>query len=158
MKKIKLTKGYCALVDDNDFEWLSQWNWYFEPRECTGYAARTEGTKPKQVKIYMHNRIAGTPTGMTTDHIDHNGLNNQRGNLRICTQSENHMNSQRQANNTSGYKGVTWNKNEQKWKARIQKNRKEIHLGYFDTAEKAAYAYNDAARKFFGEFANLNKI
>ena len=92
------------------------------------------------------------------DHRDGNKLNNRRNNLRICAQAENAMNRKININNTSGYKGVYWNKPRRKWVALIGVNKKRIHLGMFSNKINAAKAYNDAAIKYHGEFSNLNKI
>ncbi len=92
------------------------------------------------------------------DHRDRNYLNNQKNNLRIATRQQNLANQPYYINNTSGYKGVTWHKKSKKWYAQIKVNRQHIHLGTFHDIKLAAKAYNDAAVKYFGEFAWLNKI
>lgn len=104
----------------------------------------------------MHSLIAATPVGMVTDHIDHNGLNNQRSNLRVCSRSENMFNQRVHSNNTSGYKGVSWNKVARKWDARIAFHGKRLLIGYFDTIEDASRAYDSAAQRLHGDFAVLN--
>ena len=96
--------------------------------------------------------------GYVIDHIDGNSLNNQKNNLRICTQSQNCSNQKIGKSNTSGYKGVSYNKGQGKYNSRIRFNKKLIHLGYFVNLKDAARAYNEAAVKYHGEFANLNKI
>jgi len=151
MKKIQLTQGRVALVDDEDYEWLSQWKWFYD----NGYALRNNW-KPTHTIIYMHREIMNTPKSKRTDHKDTNGLNNQKSNLRICTQSENLMYRGKQKNNTSGYKGVTFDNAKQKWMAQIKVNRKKIYLGRYKKAIDAAHAYDDAAQKYHGEFARLN--
>lgn len=152
MKQIPLTKGKFALVDDEDFEWLNKYKWYY----CLGYAKRATH-KPKK-GFLMHREILNTPPKLLTDHIDGNKLNNQRNNLRICTQAENLQNSPKRKTNKSGYKGVCWFKPQQTWKTEITHNRKQIFLGYFKTKEEAALAYNNAAIKLHNKFANLNII
>jgi len=92
------------------------------------------------------------------DHINMNVLDNRKCNLRICTNSKNQMNRGKQNNNTSGFKGASWHKMHNKWRSTIQKNRKQIHLGYFNTKNEAAKAYNVAAIKYHDEFAKLNQI
>ena len=122
-----------------------------------GYAARTLTLAfGKRKVIYMHRLIARTPDGLDTDHIDRSGLNNQRANLRHCTESQNQYNTSVPNNNTSGFKGVTWHRARQKWQAQIQANGEHIHLGLFKTAEAAAHAYDKAALRLHGNFANIN--
>lgn len=94
--------------------------------------------------------------GEEVDHIDGNKLNNTRGNLRIASNAENKMNRDKQSNNTSGYKGVSFHKKYKKWRAIIGIQGKSIHLGYFSDAVEAAKAYDDSARKYHGEFARTN--
>jgi hypothetical protein len=162
MKEIPLSRGLFALVDDEWFDYLNGWKWYATPigrHSKTPYATRKEG--PYSPHIYMHNVIAcispGT-TGMQADHKDGNGLNNQSKNLRVCTEPQNKMNKGKYKNNTSGYKGVSWNKNLRKWSVKLQVNKKQINLGYFTDKIEAAKAYNQAALRHHGEFARLNII
>ena len=153
MKVIPLTKNRHAIVDDEDYQWLSRHKWHYLR---VGYAARSEKGKI----IYMHRVIAKTPNGMITDHIDMNGLNNTRSNLRICNKSQNGQNTKIriQSNKSSKYKGVTWHKLMKRWWARIYYLGSCHSLGYFDTEEGAAKAYNKRASELFGKFANLNTI
>ena len=163
MKEIKLTQGKVAIVDDEDYEHLRQFKWY--PLRAGGtiyvrrYCGRVNG---KQKQLLMHREIMDTPEGESTDHINHNGLDNRKENLRICTVSENMCNRGAQSNNTTGYKGVfkysvTYNgKTYSYMTAAIRHNSKLMGLGYFKTAEEAAKAYNKAALKYHGEFAKLN--
>jgi len=94
----------------------------------------------------------------TIDHKDNNPTNNKIENLRECTRSENEGNSKTPKNNTSGYKGVMWHKQHQKWMAQIGVNYKRKHIGLYSTKEEAAKAYNQAAIQYFGEFAKLNEV
>lgn len=153
MKEIKLTQGKVALVDDSDFEWLNQFKWCAMKQQKTYYAVRTY----KYKHVRMHRLIMNTPTGLETDHEDHNGLNNQRYNLRIATSAQNKYNvSPRGA---SKYLGVTIRqigREKGRITAKIRKNRITFHLGSFKTEESAAKAYDIRAKEFFGEFANLN--
>jgi hypothetical protein len=96
--------------------------------------------------------------GFVIDHLDGNGLNNQRNNLRICTVSQNSMNRNKTVKNKSGFKGVIWWERNNTWKAEIRHNKNKIYLGYYKNIIDAAKAYNAAALKYHGEFANLNKI
>ena len=161
MKRIKLTQGKWALVSDEDYEFLRQWKWFaFKGSSNMPYAARTVRLNSKQsYKIFMYNIVAKRiKLKEIIDHIDRNGLNNQRNNLRDSTRSQNNANRGLNKNNTSGYKGVCWNKQKQKWHARIRVNYKYVQLGLFDNIKDAARAYNKAALKYFGEFAWLNPI
>jgi len=162
MKKIKLTQGKFTLVDDCDYEYLNQWKWYAHRCGNIFYAVRgsrkDECKKPKLIRMH---RVIVQRMGMEfqeVDHIDMNGLNNQRFNLRVATHQENAFNQNKYKNNTSGHKGVDWYKPYQKWRTRIMVNGKNIHLGYFDDIDDAARAYNKAAMQHFGEFARLNII
>ena len=94
---------------------------------------------------------------MVVDHIDHDGLNNCKSNLRIATLSENRRNSRKAKDTSSKYKGVSWHKNNKKWEVKIGFNYKKIHIGYFNNIKEAAEAYNKKAKELFGEFAYLNK-
>jgi hypothetical protein len=152
MKTIKLTQGKSTLVDDEDFEWLNQWKWHYK----NGYASRTFQINGKSYHSRMHREIINPPENMFIDHIDHNTLNNCRSNLRICTSSENARN--RKCTNKSGYKGVVWDKNRKKWDAVIwnKNRRKKTFLGQFSDPIEAAKAYDNAAKKYYGEFAKTN--
>ena len=162
MKRIKLTQGQYALVDDIDFKRLNQWKWcaLWHPTTRNFTACRNSTiAKGKEKLIYMHREITGVSKVKVVDHKNHNRLDNRRKNLRICTHQENLMNrTQQQKNNTSGYKGVHWDKIVKKWKARIQLNGKRIHLGNFSNIQIAVIKYNMAAKKLYGQFANLNII
>lgn len=154
MKKIKLTQGKYALIDDEDWLVVSSKKWHANFNRKRFYAATTLKGKT----IYMHQCILWCPNGMTVDHINGNGLDNRRSNLRIATNAQNARNQGLSKNNKSGYKGVILKKETGRWRARIRVDFKIIHLGYFSTSEEAAEAYNEAANKYHGIFAKLNKI
>jgi len=157
VKEIPLTQGRVALVDDEDYEWLNQWKWYYDKKGRTGYAVRDSVGRPtlrKQVR--MHRLIMDAPQGLEVDHINGIGTDNQRGNLRLCTHKQNRRNTRMCAHNTSGYKGVHWDKARQKWFAQIHIDDWPHFLGRYLEIEDAAKAYDAAAREIYGEFACLN--
>ena len=147
MRLIPLTQGQFAIVDDDDFETLSQWKWqaYWHERTQSFYATR-------RLSVKMHRQIMNCTPEEQIDHINHNTLDNRRGNLRKCTATQNSINRRKRI----GYKGVSSVRN--KWRATIGSVRKNErrHLGYFPTAEEAARAYDSAATEMYGEFALLN--
>jgi hypothetical protein len=156
MKKIALNQGKFALIDNEDFERISQYHWCFDGRYVIA-----NPSKPKNIikRIYLHRLIMNTIDGFETDHINRNKLDNRKINLRVCTHIENSQH--KILYNKYGYKGISFMKENgrtKKWRSRIKVNTKEILLGYFLTAEKAAKAYNNAATKYFGKFAILNSI
>jgi hypothetical protein len=160
MKQIPLTQGKFALVDDQDYEFLMQWKWCANKNHKTFYGVRGFWNCLKQITVQMH-RVIAKRMGLDikdkkVDHIDRNGLNNCRGNLRIATNSQSQANRNKRKNNISGYIGVSEHKCRNNWHARIQVNGNDISLGYFTNKKDAAKAYNKAALKYFGEFARLN--
>ncbi len=161
MKQIFLTKGKVALVDDEDYDRLVAMGKWWVNKD--GYAVnstsfRTSDGKIKSLKILMHREILKTPPGVLVDHEDTDRLNNQKNNIRNCSFAENARNASTPKSNTSGFKGVVWNKRDKKWFSRITVFRKKIYLGYFDCKIEAAKAYNEAAVKYHGKFARLNII
>jgi hypothetical protein len=160
MKKIPLTQGKFALVDDEDYEDLIQFKWYALCCRNTFYAARKIWVDKKQIMELMHRRILDLKfgDGKYTDHVNHNELDNRQKNLRICTNRENLCNRPKQHNNTSGYKGVSWHKRNKKWQAYTYVDSRKKHLGLFKSKIKAAQVYNEAAIKYHGKFACLNQI
>jgi hypothetical protein len=158
MKEISLTQGKVALVDDEDFEYLSQWKW-FANRKChIWYAKKWYRNGSHKTTVSMHVILMNTHGGKEVDHIDGNGLNNQKNNLRICTHQENTRNARLYKNSTSGFKGVTFFRKNNCWRARIQVNGIGYHLGLFKSPIEAAKIYNKMATQYFGEFARLNVI
>ena len=131
-KRISLTQGQFTIVDDKNYERLNQHKWYAFKTTYDGFMAVRNVCGNKDIKcVYMHREIMGFPEGMQIDHIDHNTLNNQENNLRICTCSQNHQNRHIIRGN-SQYKGVCWHKINQKWQAYIVNKKKSNYLGYFD--------------------------
>jgi hypothetical protein len=155
MKEIKLTKGKVALVDNEDFEYLNQWKWQAFITQAGLYVSRIVYDNGKRIRIYMHRAIMKLSLGVQfIDHVDHNGLNNQKSNLRICTSSQNQGN-RKIGTHSSKYKGV-FLKNKRYIISQIKIKGKCIYLGTFKTEEAAARAYDAEAKKYHGEFANLN--
>lgn len=111
--------------------------------------------KKKTTTLFLHRTILSPPKKKVIDHIDHNGLNNKRSNLRICTVAQNTANK-RKGKGSSDFKGVSWHKRDQIWIATIHQKRKQLHLGYFNDELEAAKAYDKAAKDLWGEFAKLN--
>lgn len=156
-KQISLTQGKFAIVDDEDYERLNQYRWYAHKDGNTYYAICNIGKQSYPQKIRMHRLILGLKQDdkRQTDHRNHNGLDNRKCNIRICTSQQNNQN-RKALSYTSKYKGVSWNKRDCKWKAHICLNYKEIYLGYFDNEIKAAQAYDRKAKELFGEFVYTN--
>lgn len=155
MKEIQLTKGYVALVDDEDYDSLMRWKWTAKESKHTVYAYRKYRKDGKQYTITMHRQIMGNPFGAEVDHIDRDGLNNQRENLRIATHRQNAYNATPQANK-HGFRGVYLHRKSGLWQSQITAKGRKISLGYHKTPEDAARAYDAAAREHHGEFATLN--
>lgn len=149
MKLIPLNKNKYAKVDDEDFNHLKNFNWKYQKSQhgAGGYAVAT---------IKMHRLITNPEKDKVTDHINHDKLDNCRSNLRIATSGQNHQNTRRVGN--SGYRGVHWSKNEQKWVSRIGFNSKRYFLGSYRDIVTAAKAYNKKAKELYGRFAYLNPI
>jgi hypothetical protein len=141
MKKIQLTQGKFAIVDDADYEWLNQWKWYACADCNTYYAVRAAYKDGKQTTVQMHRQILSLKPSdpRQCDHRDGNGLNNRRKNLRIATHAQNQHNQKPQKGGTSIYKGVSWHRHTAKWCARIGVNGQAICLGYFDSEIEAAF-------------------
>jgi hypothetical protein len=157
-KLIPLNQGKYAIVDDEDFEWLNQWKWTYNPHGG-GYASRTDRSGGKQKTILMHRVILGAKDGEQVDHINRNRLDNRKENLRLCTPADNAKNAgKRKDGKTSKYKGVYYCKKNNKYGSAIQVNGKRISLGYYDEELDAAYYYNMKAKELHGEFAVLNDI
>lgn len=159
MKKIPLTQGKYALVDDEDYEFLNQWKWHAKKGNATFYACRDryiKGKRRKPIRLRMHRVIMGAKKGQQVDHREGDGLDNQRHNLRLCNCTENGRNSRISKNNKSGYKGVLWNLQKNKWQSHITVNYKTIHIGFYFCLIKAARAYDEKAKELFGEFAKPN--
>ncbi len=157
-RRIPLTQGKYAIVDPEDYPRLSKHKWYVVRSPRSDYAARyvTIGYR-RQTTVRMHRVIMNARPGQFIDHINHNGLDNRKANLRLASNAQNSWNKRKQrGNHSSKYKGVSFFKRENKWTARIQANGKKIFLGIFKNEIDAAKAYDAAARKYYGQFAYLN--
>lgn len=152
MKEIILNHGKRALVDDEDYEWLTRLTWYaMKPGNTNNYYAYNS-----KGRVFMHSLVMNAAAGQQVDHRNGDGLDNRKENLRFTSNAQNQYNRRLPGNSTSGYKGVSWNKKSRKWQAQIAKDKKPYYLGLFDTAEAAARAYDAKARELFGEFAKPN--
>ena len=163
MKEIPLRNGGVALVDDADYDLVVGYAWRRNvmKNKRTQYACCLRYEKPRHaVMLYMHRIIAGALTGEQIDHIDHDGLNNQRSNLRVCTQSENNANGRKRQGCSSQYKGVTWRKDTEKWQAQAWWNGQRHSIGCFESERDAALAYNQFAATNYGDgtFILLNEV
>lgn len=158
MRTLELSRGMKVIVDDEDYEKVSPYKWSFlafHNNSAKGYAHRRFKGEHGYVSMKMHRFILNVPKGMEVDHINGDGLDNRRTNMRICTHAQNVKNASVRKDNTSGVKGVNWNKRQKKWVARINLN-KRIQLGSFDTFDDAKEAYNRAAEYYYKDFAKIN--
>jgi len=153
MKLLPLTKGRFAKVDDSDFEYLNQWKWSLDENRWGGYAIRNNG---KGGTIRMHRELLNPKKKDLVDHINGDGLDNQRQNLRVATAQQNAWNSRRMKRNTSGFRGVSKHSKSKLWQARIYFGGKTFFLGLFDSPMEAAKRYQEYAKKLRGEFASEN--
>ncbi len=151
-KIIGLSQGKVAIVDSADYEDLGQYKWCAIKGDSTYYAARRNGKK----MVRMHREIMNAPPERLVDHRDHNGLDNRKSKLRICTRAENTRNQRLHKRGSTGYKGVSRHKKQKIFHAYIGYNSKKIWLGRFKKAKDAAKAYDKKAIELFGEFACLN--
>jgi len=143
---------FVVFVDAEDYERVTQFTWRVSTK---GYVMRSF---ERGVMTGLHNFVMNVSANSGVDHIDRNKLNNTKQNLRLTTNQIQGQNRNLFKNNTSGYTGVTFNKSKQVWIAQIKVNYKQTHIGQFATKEQAAFAYNEAALKFFGPMAKLNNI
>jgi hypothetical protein len=161
MKEVKLTQGYVALVDDEDYARVSQYKWHahiLRKRDGSVLVVYARGYLPgnSRQRLYLHRVILGIKDSkIRVDHRDHNGLNCRRYNIRD-SQGSNNKNTRIRLTNTSGFKGVSWSKDKEKWTVRLKVDGHYKFFGYFTDPLEAACAYDMAAVKYFGEFAHCN--
>lgn len=156
MKEILLTHGISAIVDDEDWSSLVNHKWYARKHRNTWYAARNEYLGHNRWRyVTMHRLIIAAAPGQQVDHIDGNGLNNTRANLRFCDGTQNACNRKR-GWGRSHFKGVSWHSQSGKWRSEATLKGKHFFLGMFEDETEAARAYDRAAIRLFGEFAHPN--
>ena len=154
--KIYLTQGKVALIDSEDYPELNQYKWFAQKDLHTYYAARKSkwikgSKKDLRSKISMHRVIINAPKGVMVDHINGNGLDNRKSNLRVCTPRQNQQNLVHIKKKSSRFTGVMWNKVNKKWQANITIKNKIKYLGLYDDEREAAKAYERTCRELFGE-------
>jgi hypothetical protein len=153
--QIPLTKGLVALVDLDDYGRMSQFRWQANISKDTAYAIGTVSYHGHRSDVRMHRLILNAGPDQKVDHINGNGLDNRKANLRLCSHMQNIWNTTSRTG-TSQYKGVSWDISKRIWQATIRYNNKQYHLGRFRDERDAAAAYNKAASQYFGEFAKVN--
>ena len=160
---------HITIVDKEDYPQVKDFRWALTNQEHAIYAVAkiphpdggwyhypSGGRTRRKTAITMHRLIENAPKGKLTDHINHNGLDNRRNNLRIVTTQHNNANQALSNTSKSGYKGVSWHKGAQRWRAYIRYDYKQRHIGHFTDKDEAARAYDAKAKELFGEYAYLN--
>lgn len=155
--QVVLKSGYVVIVDEADAAFVLSFTWTTQAGKCGARYAYRPVIKAdgQRGKVYLHRELVCAARGQRVDHVNGNGLDNRRSNLRLCTNAEN-MRNMRRGRGASKYKGVAWFARDGCWRAYIVQDARQIHLGYFATEIEAALAYDRAARERFGEFAKLN--
>lgn len=156
VREIQLTRGFVALVNDEDYERVAAFEWHALTTGGKVYAARKEGTRRTSRSVLLHRFVLGVEQSVLVDHIDGDGLNCRRLNLRAATSSQNQGNRRRNRNGSSQFKGVGWHAGAKKWRARISRAGVVREIGLFADERDAARAYDAAARVQFGSFAAVN--
>jgi hypothetical protein len=158
-RRIYIGEGEWTIIEPKDYYWLNELKWSVGGKDGKFYALRGIKTGPREIKlISMHREIMKAPAGILVDHRNCDALDNRRENLRLATSSQNSYNRQNTKTKASSsrYRGVSYFSRTGKWVARIKYQRKSRWLGYFDKEEAAGRAYDEAAKKYYGEFARLN--
>lgn len=147
----KATNGVVFVVDKEDEQFVKRHKWTLSGKYLQSYI--------NGKRTWLHRVLINAPSGKDVDHVDMNGLNNQKRNLRICCRSENMQNSVSRKNSTSQYKGVCWSSDAGKWLAYINiRPYQRKYLGSFRSESEAAHAYNQAAKEYHGKFVRLNNV
>lgn len=142
MRSITLTQGKSATIDTEDYKSISKFKWFAKKDGKNSYACRSIFVKGKGGTIMMHRQIMDKcPKGKEIDHIDGNGLNNRRSNLRIVSKSQNQLNAGLRIDNSSGFKGVSWDKRHKMWYAYARLSGKQVNLGRYTKITEAVTAY-----------------
>ncbi len=152
---LPLPHGLFAIVDDEDFERCSQFRWYLNSHGYVMREIRRSGARTIQ---YLSRFVMNAPVGVLVDHKEGDLLDNRKSQLRFCTKSQNMCNRGKNKNNTSGHKGVTWDKSRSKWRAQIEVNGKGISLGYFTDVTSASASYAEASLRYHGEFSRTKTL
>ena len=158
MKFVQITQNKFAIVDDEDFERINQYKWHATKAGNTYYASHStwNSSRKRKSAIFMHRIILRAPKGMCVDHINGNGLDNRKINLRLCTAQQNSQYRPHHNLGSSQYHGVHWHKKKKRWQSLIETKGKCTFIGLFKTEEGAALAYDKKAKELFGEFATQN--
>ena len=157
--KIPLSRGIFALIDESDLPLIEKHKWHVNKSPYNIHAATNIKQENKQWKLFkMHRFILNAPKEMQVDHINHDGLDNRRENLRLCTPSQNSANRRARKNGTSKFRGVSWHKVDRKWMVALAKEGRIEYVGRFENEIEAAKAYNTKAIELHGAFAHLNII
>ncbi len=152
----KKEKGQFTLIDDEDASIMDNYTWYIDGRGyVTTTCSREEQRRTGVLRRKLHRLIMNVPKVLEVDHVNHDLLDNRKQNLRICTKQQNLLNK-RKTWGSSRYKGVSWYARDKNWLSKITFSYKQYYLGYYDTEEEAAKAYDIKAKELFGEFAKFN--
>ena len=159
MRYITASSNFTYIIDDEDYNKVSKLNWFtLDKNSKYKYAAAKNKPIDYTRNILLHRLVMNAKKGEVVDHINGNVFDNRKNNLRICTRGQNIMNQRLRSNNSSGYKGVYFDKRLRKWCVRIQTNGIRKYFGFFDNLVNAARCYNKNAKRLHGEFAKLNTI
>lgn len=151
MASIEIAPGQSVLIDDDQYEEIAAHRWRAQKGKHTHYAAMNGG-------VLMHRLIMRATKGDIVDHVNGDGLDNRKENLRLCSNAENMMNARKIAGRSSRFKGVSWNKDRSQWYSTIEKDGKRKFLGGYKDEAVAAKQYDNAALRMFGSYAKTNEM